>query len=157
MKKSTLLALSALVLSGCFGKFKSPQELAQAAGAGPGKTCDIQYISGWEGGAIQYKKQSGYAPAAEVMARKWGDCKGFAVVAKETLEACGIKNHIVQLTQEEGPGHVITVFTLPSGERGYIDAGNSKIYPASKPWKDIIYDVPPGRGHWEANFAVEAE
>ena len=145
--KKCIVIIAALFLAGCFPALKTPGELAARY------KCDPWMISGWEGGAIEYKEQSGYAEASTVMQRRWGDCKGYAVVALETLQACGIRSHIVQLSQEEGPGHVITVFTLNDGRRGFINAGQSGIYPASVPWKDIISDVDYGK--WSANFAEE--
>lgn len=146
MKKLIFLAL---FLCGCFPALKTPGDLAKVS------KCDIGYISGWEGGAIEYREQSGYAPAADVMTRKWGDCKGYGQIAQETLQACGYKAHKVLLTQEKGPGHIVTVFTLPDGRKGFINAGQSRIYPSSKSWKYIIDDV--SGGPWSANFAEEEE
>jgi hypothetical protein len=145
--KKCMAIIAAVFLAGCFPALKTPGELAARY------KCDPWMISGWEGGAIEYREQSGYADASTVMQRRWGDCKGFAVVALETLQACGIKSHIVQLSQEDGPGHVVTVFTLSDGQRGFINAGQSGIYSATTPWVKIIDDV--SGGPWKANFAEE--
>jgi len=134
-----LIVVISFFLVGCFPALKTPGELAARY------KCDPWMISGWEGGAIEYRSQDNYDNAATVMQRRWGDCKGYAMVAYETLSFCGLDAHIVILEKEEGPRHAITTFTFPDGRRGFINAGQSGIYPLGTSWDLIFSDVDFGK------------
>ena len=146
--KTAIIILAALCLTSCFPALKTPGELADYS------RCDPVVIGSWLAGAVEYREQSGYAPAETVMDRRHGDCKGYAVVAVDTLRACGFYAHIVQLSHPdpEIPGHVIAVYTRRSnGRRGFINRGQVREYAPDVPWRDIIADV--SGGPWEAVFA----
>ncbi len=135
---------------GCYPRLTTPAKLAEWS------ECDPSYISDWIGAMTAYKVQRGYPKANEVMQSGVSDCKGRAVIAIETLKACGYKSHIVLLSN---PGktadHVIAVFTMQNGKRGFIDSSSHGIYPESKAWRDIIADV--GDGNWKAVFAEDVK
>lgn len=146
MKK--LMFVVMLFLVGCYPALKRPQELAKWS------NCDPGYIADYIGSMTAYKVQPGFEPAETVMRRQESDCKGRAQIALETLQACGVKAHIVQLSNPNKPAdHVVTVFTLPNGKRGFINAGQYGVYPKSVSWRDIIKEVDDG--NWRANFAEE--
>lgn len=147
-KYHVIVVLTALFLSGCYPALKTPESLAKWSG------CRPDYIADWIGAMTRYEVQKRYEPAEKVMARGTSDCKGRAVIAIDTLKACGYKAQIIQLSNPRKPAdHVIAIFTMPNGRRGFINSSQYGEYEGSKSWLEIIKDVDDGE--WIANFATE--
>lgn len=144
--KKIMLILLVCGINASAAEIKTPADLAKLA------NCDAMKIGAWEKTHLTYKEQSGRDSGAIVLARGWGDCKGFAVLTLETLKACGIRAHIMQLSQPGFPGHVIAVFTLRGGRHGYISGSRDGVqyreFKEHEPWTNIIKTV--GNGKWKA-------
>jgi predicted transglutaminase-like cysteine proteinase len=101
----------------------SPQELAEWAKCSPEKMAD--YLQA----RITYAKQDKWLPAEVVMTRGTGDCKGFSIVTKDTLNRCaGFEARIViKDGKEPGKKHAIVVFTDHKGRQGIFDNGRFEV------------------------------
>jgi hypothetical protein len=147
--KNPIVILGALLLSACYPNLKRPQDLAQWS------KCDPGLVADWIGSMTQYRPMPIWEGAEVVMTRGFCDCKGRAVIARDTLLACGNQAYIVVLTDSgKGKSHAVTGFELLDGSRGFINSNQYGIYKAGIPWTDIVKDI--GKGQWSAKYAQEA-
>jgi hypothetical protein len=147
--KKPIVILSALLLTACYPNLKRPQDLAQWS------KCDPAAVADWIGSMTEYKIMPTWEAAGVVMERGFCDCKGRAVIARDTLLACGNQAYIVVLTDSsKGKSHAVTGFELLDGRRGFINSSQYGIYKAGIPWTDIVKDI--DRGQWSARYAQEA-
>jgi hypothetical protein len=135
-----LLLLGALVLAlnNVQPPLNTPQELASFS------KCEPARIAFWTS-AMAYKVQPRWEGAAACMARKAGDCKCYAVIAKETLAECGVEAFMKTATNVANTkGHAFTLYVDHKGRRGYINGAQQASFPPDTEWADVVADIDGG-------------
>lgn len=148
-----ILAAPLLIIAAIVGlntpppRLKTPTELAEWS------KCELPRITHYLGQGVEYKRQeSDWMNAEAVMAQRWGDCKGKALIARDTLLMCGYPTaRIATIRRGVGKGltrHAIVLFQMENGRRGYVDASIYRTYDAGTRWVDVVGDEERWRG-WE--------
>lgn len=86
-----------------------------------------QYVD-WLGNNVYYKSDNGsreWANPQETLARKYGDCKDYAVLNKEALRALGYNAEIYSVTFSSQDKHAICVFKINGS---YAMISNAELY-----------------------------
>ena len=160
-----ILAAPLLLLVGIVAIHRPPPALSNPMELAAWSKCDPEEISRYVGTQVKYPefpiKQDTWLPADIIMRRQWGDCKGRAVVARDTLLACDYRTARIATITTGVPGtigyqrHAIVIFTDPkTGRRGYIDAEYVRRYEPTTPWADVVANEPRW---WPKGWRLEAD
>lgn len=113
--------------------FATPQELAQWA------KCDPSKVAYYIGQKTEYKLQGkDWGTAEEAMAIGQADCKGKALIARDTLNSCVGYEARIAILKRGNTRHAITLFTDHNGNRGFINDIQSRTYPPNTDWNEVI-------------------
>ena len=149
-----ILAAPLLLLVGIVAIHRPPPALSNPMELAAWSKCKLPKITEYLGQGVDYRLQGkDWQTAEAVMAQRWGDCKGKALIARDTLLACGYDTaRIVVIRRGEGKGmtrHAIVLFQDPkNGRRGYVDAFIYRTYDAGTRWVDVVGDEARWK-HWE--------
>ena len=130
---------------------KTPTELAAWS------ECRLPKITDYLNRGVEYiVQEDGWQTAEAIMARKHGDCKGKALIARDTLLMCGYPTvRIATIRTGVGKGltrHAIVLFQMDNGRRGYVDASIYRTYDPGTAWADVV----GGEARWK-HWELEAE
>lgn len=132
-----------LCLCGCASMPKTPQAIAEKSKCQP---WEIAYYTHY---SMDYVLTPVWEEAQTCLDRQTGDCKCFAVIAKESLDRCaGYESRILVLGNGKRR-HAVTVFTDHKGQRGYINSLYYGVYPPSTEWETIAKDI---QGNWKIAY-----
>lgn len=138
-----LLAAPLLIIGAIVAFYKPVPHLATPTELANWSECKLPKITEYLGQGVEYKRQeSDWMNAEAVMAQKWGDCKGKALIARDTLLMCGYPTvRIVTIRRGVGKGltrHAIVLFQMENGRRGYVDASIYRTYDPGTAWVDVV-------------------
>lgn len=126
----------------------SPAELVEYTKGDPAK------IAEWVGLAITHEYTPRWEAAETCMTRRSGDCKCYAIVARDALlmtgnyEANLVIIYNPQRFAATGKKHAVAIYTdLHTGERGVLNYGRRYAFSAGTPWAELMAAVPGGP--WE--------
>ena len=130
-------------LMGCASTPKSVQNIAEKS------HCDPAWVQYHTERALTYKLQGpNWYEADTCLSIGEGDCKCFAMVAREALSRCvGYEARIAVLRPLKGTLHAVAIYTDHKGQRGFITQSTQKSYPQNTQWVEIIDQIPGGP--WE--------
>jgi len=136
------MILLCLFMTGCSSLPKTPQAIAEKS------KCEPWQIAHYVNYSMDYVLQPKWEDSQTCLDRQTGDCKCFAVVARDILNRCaGYEAGIVTL-KDGDKRHAVAVFTDHKGQRGYIDSYLYGLYPRGTDWEVIAKDM---RGNWQIN------
>jgi predicted transglutaminase-like cysteine proteinase len=133
-----------LLLCGCASaRPMTSQTLAEVS------KCDPAWVQYHTERALTYKLQGpNWYEADTCLSLGEGDCKCFAMVAREALSGCvGYEARIAVLRPLKGALHAVAIYTDHKGQRGFITQSTQKSYPPTTQWGEIIDQIPGGP--WE--------
>jgi hypothetical protein len=141
-----ILAAPLLLIAAIVGLNTPPPHLNSPMELAAWSKCKLPKIAEYLGQGVDYRLQGkDWQTAEAVMAQGWGDCKGKALIARDTLLACGYDTARIATITTGVPGtigyqrHAIVLFTDPkTGRRGYIDAEYVRTVDPSTSWKDLV-------------------
>ena len=127
-------------LMGCASAPKSVQQIAEQS------KCEPAWVQYHTERAITYKLQGpNWYEADTCLSLGEGDCKCFAMVAREALSRCvGYEARIAVLRPLKGNLHAVAIYTDHLGRRGFITQSTQKSYPKGTDWREIIDEIPGG-------------
>lgn len=117
---------------------KTPEDLAAWA------KCDPAKIAYGVAQLTEYRDDKGWLTSGEYLKRGWADCKGKAVIARDTAIVCGWKANILSLTDPTGGRHAIAVYTGKQGRRGFINNSQQADYSGDISWQEVVDGVSGG-------------
>ena len=136
------ILLLCLFMTGCASVPRTPQAIAEKS------KCEPWQIAYYVNYSMDYVLQPKWEEAQTCLDRQTGDCKCFAVIARDSLNRCaGYEARIITLADGKRR-HAVAVFTDHKGKRGYIDSHLYGIYPQETTWEAIAKDM---RGNWRIN------
>lgn len=152
-----ILAAPLLLIAAIVGLNTPPPHLKTPTELAAWSECRLPKIAEYLGQGVEYREQvDGWQTAEAIMARRHGDCKGKALIARDTLLMCGYPTvRIATIRRGVGKGltrHAIVLFQMENGKRGYVDASIYRTYDAGTRWADVVGDEERWK-HWE----LEAE